>query len=118
MTGSHQRTPGRWWLRAEGHYAFILLPPGVLGEGILDLYPPPARNLPRSILFLINWVLVLAAVLALGFLVYGGFRYIASRGDEREIEAAKGTITSAVVGLVVIGVAAAIVNFVVGALLS
>ncbi len=69
-------------------------------------------GLPDLILGVINTVLILAAVAALGFIVYGGFMYITARGDDQAVEAAKGSITNAVIGLVVIGVAAAIVNFV------
>ena len=88
-----------------------------LGAGIVQGYAPPARDLPGTILGLINVVLVLVGVLALAFLVYGGFRYITSRGEESEVEAAKGIITNAVIGIVVIGIAAALVNFVIGAIL-
>lgn len=73
----------------------------------------PAAPLPILILGIVNTALIIAAVTALAFLVYGGFRYITSRGDEGDIEAAKNTIVYAVVGLVVLGVAAALVNFVI-----
>lgn len=88
-----------------------------LGSGIIEGYAPPARNLPETILGIINFVLVLVGVLALAYLVYGGFRYITSRGEEGEIEKAKAILTNAVIGIVVIGIAAALVNFVIGAIL-
>ena len=82
-------------------------------SGAANQVPLNAAPLPALLLGVINTALFLAAVLALGFLVWGGFKYIQSRGDEREIESAKGTIVSAIIGLVVIGIAAAIVNFVI-----
>jgi len=88
-----------------------------LGAGVVQGYAPPARDLPGTILGIINFVLVLVGVLALAYLVYGGFRYITSRGEESEVEAAKGMITNAVIGIVIIGIAAALVNFVIGAIL-
>ncbi len=88
-----------------------------LGGGVVQGYAPPARDLPQTILNVINFVLVLVGVLALAFLVYGGFRYIASRGEDDEVQAAKSIITNAVIGIVVIGIAAAVVNFVIGAVL-
>ncbi len=88
------------------------------GGGIVQGYAPPARDLPGTILGIINFVLILVGILALAFLVYGGFRYIASRGEDDEVEVAKNIITNAVIGIVVIGVAAALVNFVIGALLG
>lgn len=78
----------------------------------------PSTKLEYLILNIVNAVLVVSAVLALGFLVYGGFRYITSRGDDTQVESAKTTITYAIVGLIVIGVAAALVNFVVGVFLG
>lgn len=74
----------------------------------------PGEELGALIIRIINASLILVAVVALGFLVYGGFRYITSRGDEQEVQAAKQTITYAIIGIVVIGIAAAIVTFVVG----
>lgn len=88
------------------------------GQNVVQRYNPPARDLPATILNIINFVLVLVGILALAYLVYGGFRYIASRGDETALEEAKGIITNAVIGIVVIGVAAAVVNFVIQAVLT
>lgn len=76
----------------------------------------PAGSLPSLIARIVQSALLLVGVIALGFIVYGGFRYIMSRGDEREVETAKNTITYAVIGIIVIGLAYAIVTFVVGAL--
>jgi hypothetical protein len=45
-------------------------------------------------------------------IIYGGFRYVISRGDAAHIKAAKETILYAVVGVVVSIVAFAIVSFV------
>jgi hypothetical protein len=45
-------------------------------------------------------------------IIYGGFRYVISRGDASNIKAAKETILYAVVGVVVAIVAYAIVQFV------
>lgn len=88
------------------------------GGGIVQDYAPPARDLPGTILGVINFVLVIVGVLALALLVYGGFRYIASRGEDDEVQIAKNIITNAVIGIVVIGIAAALVNFVIDALLG
>jgi hypothetical protein len=90
---------------------------GDLGAGIVQGYAPPARNLPGTIIGIVNFVLIIVGVLALAFLVYGGFLYITSRGDETQVEAAKRVIFNAIIGIVVIGVAAALVNFVIDAVL-
>lgn len=87
------------------------------GQEVVGGYEGTQEPLPRVILNIINFVLILVGVLALAYLVYGGFRYITSRGDETAVEEAKGIITNAVIGIVVIGIAAAVVNFVIQAIL-
>lgn len=72
-------------------------------------------DLASVILQIINYVLAIVGVVALAYLIYGGFRYITSGGNEDTIEEAKKIIVNAVIGIVVIGVAAALVNFVVRA---
>ena len=78
--------------------------------------PGTARgDLASVILNIINYVLAIVGVVALAYLIYGGFRYITSGGSEDVIEDAKRIIINAVIGIVVIGVSAALVNFVVRA---
>lgn len=116
---SHLRTAARrgGLIALSALTPLITLAQDPLGGGVVQGYAPPARNLPQTILNVINFVLVLVGVLALAFLVYGGFRYIVSRGEDDEVQAAKSIITNAVIGIVVIGIAAAVVNFVIGAVL-
>ncbi len=58
------------------------------------------------------FVFTIAGVVALGFLIWGGFRYMLARGDPKAIEAAKSTITSAVIGLIIIISAVAIMTII------
>ncbi len=94
-----------------------LLPGVALAQGGLIGVPPPSGtaqgDLAQVILRIINYVLAIVGVVALAYLVYGGFMYITSAGNEDRVEAAKQIIINAVIGIVVIGVAAAIVNFVI-----
>lgn len=86
------------------------------GGGLAGVAPPTGTaqgDLPQVILRIINYVLAIVGVIALAYLVYGGFMYITSAGNEEKVEAAKTIIVNAVIGIVVIGVAAAIVNFVI-----
>lgn len=71
------------------------------------------NDLFTSVRNLINYGLIIAGLVAAAFIVYGGVRYIISRGDEDAAEEAKATILYAVIGLIVIGLAAALVNFIV-----
>jgi len=60
----------------------------------------------------INWGLYAAGSIAVIFLLVGGFQYIASRGNEEQMERAKKTITAAIIGIVIIVMAFAIVSIV------
>ncbi len=62
---------------------------------------------------MVNISLTFIALIAIIFIIIGGVRYIASQGDSKEVEQAKRTILYAVIGLIVIGLSAALVNFVV-----
>jgi hypothetical protein len=65
------------------------------------------------LLDLINFVLAIVGIIAVAVLIYGGFRYITSIGNEEAVAEAKKTLIYAIVGLVVIGLSAVLVNFVI-----
>lgn len=70
-------------------------------------------SLPEMIVTFVNYALILVAVLALAVIVYAGFLYITAHGESQQVEKAKGIIVYAVIGIVVIGIAAVVVNFVI-----
>lgn len=47
-------------------------------------------------------LMVLASVIALGFLIYGGIKWIMSEGDKTAVENARNTVIGAVIGLIVV----------------
>lgn len=55
----------------------------------------------------------LSGIVAVGFIVYSGYAYITSQGDKSRVETAKKTLQTAVVGLVITVMAAAIIGFIV-----
>lgn len=61
----------------------------------------------------VNVALGFVGILAVAALIYGGFMYISSLGDEGKAKTAKHIIFYAIIGLVVIGAAGLIVNVVV-----
>ncbi len=75
-----------------------------------------ASNLPHAkandITNIINIILGIMGALALLMLVIAGFRYTISQGDATKVADSKRMITYTLVGLVVIALAATIVNFV------
>lgn len=99
--------------------ALLLLPSSALAQ----LTPPSGGvgvpNTPLDVLIIqiINWILAIVALIAVIMLIYGGVRYIVSGGDDQQTTAAKNTILYAIVGLIVVGLSWAIVNFIVRAVL-
>lgn len=62
---------------------------------------------------ILRFILAIAFIVAVIFLVVGGFRYIVSQGNEEAVEKAKSTITSAIIGIVVIVLAWIILTIIV-----
>lgn len=63
---------------------------------------------------IITIAFVLAIVIALGFLVYGGIKWITSGGDKTAVEGARNTIVAAIVGLVIVFLSYFILNIILG----
>lgn len=57
-------------------------------------------------------VLIVAALIFFFMLVWGGVKYIMSGGDKAQTESARGQITAALIGLVIVFAAWAIINLV------
>lgn len=51
---------------------------------------------------LLPFIFGLGAMIALLFFLFGGIRYMLARGDPKQVDAARGTITSAIIGLLII----------------
>lgn len=72
----------------------ITLPGGLGGAGTVDL-PTLVRN---SLTILLS----VAILLAFFFIVFGGFKWMLSQGDKKQLDEAQKTITFAVIGLVLV----------------
>lgn len=70
------------------------------------------RDFGNLIKKIVDTFLYLAGAIAVFFLIWGGFKYIASRGNEEAIESAKKTVTGAIIGIIIIVMAFAIVAIV------
>ena len=77
-----------------------------------------AKNIPKNtnidVPSILNWVYAFAGLVAVGFIVYGAVNYALTQGDPGKIKQAGQTIAFAIIGLVVVLLAAAITNYVVG----
>lgn len=58
-----------------------------------------AETLPQ---FVVNGLFVVAAFLAVLYLMYGGVKWITSKGDKVQVEAARKHIVAAIIGLVIV----------------
>lgn len=62
---------------------------------------------------LLNVAYFLAGIVAVIVIIYGGVRYVTANGDPNNVKSAKNAIMYAVVGLVVVMMAAAMTQFVI-----
>jgi len=77
---------------------------------------PNDTSLSGFIMKIINIALTIAGLIAVLFLIIGGFRYITSAGNEETAEQAKKIITNAIIGVIVIILSFVIVRVISNAL--
>ncbi|MFC1789900.1 hypothetical protein ACFLZP_00230 [Patescibacteria group bacterium] len=87
-------------------------------EGGFNLTPPgqfgalAGVSLPAIVRSLLVLAMVLASLIAFGFLIFGGIIWITSGGDKQKTEQARNTITAALVGLLIVFASWAIIQLV------
>lgn len=74
------------------------------------------KDVWKIVLNVIEAAMMLAGYVAVGYVIWGGFKYVASDGDESRVAAGKKIITHALIGLFIVLGSVAIVNFVLGLL--
>src|SRR3989304_1383626 len=82
---------------------------GVIPEQLADVSEFSIIDIVRGI---IQFILVVAFVLAFIMLLIGGIRWITAGGDEKAVASARNMITAALIGLVVLLVAYALIKLV------
>jgi hypothetical protein len=60
------------------------------------------RSLGDLVSSAINLIFPIVGLAMLLYLIYGGFKYMTSRGDQKAVESAQSTITTAVIGFIVV----------------
>lgn len=63
-------------------------------------------------LAVIDSLLRVAGMVAVGFIIYGGFQYMTSSGEPDRTKKAKDTILNALIGLVITIIAASVVSYI------
>ncbi len=62
----------------------------------------------------INLIFILSVIVALLYLIWGGFKWLTSGGDKTAVQGAREHIVAAIVGLVIIFLSYFILNFIIG----
>lgn len=83
--------------------AQVLKLPGDSAENtVTGPLPSKFTNLASVVSNAIPFIFPIAGVLLLFYLVWGGFDYLTSMGDAKKAEAAKGKLTNAIIGFLII----------------
>ncbi|OGL88884.1 hypothetical protein A3H75_01975 [Candidatus Uhrbacteria bacterium RIFCSPLOWO2_02_FULL_51_9] len=69
-------------------------------------------NLPQVVGKMVGAGLSLLGLVFLGLMLFGGFRWMTARGEEKPVTQAKDTITNAIIGIAIVVGAYAITDFV------
>jgi hypothetical protein len=84
-----------------------------------NTWGPPSQpngvpnNLNSALINITNWILGFVALIAVLIIIWGGVQYLTAAGNEDTVATAKKTITWGIMGLVICGLAYAIVYVVV-----
>ncbi len=79
------------------------------GGALVPTEIAPINDIVQVIRNAIRFILLIAFVLAFIFLIIGGIRWITAGGDEKAVSSARGMITAALIGLVVVLVSYALI---------
>lgn len=77
------------------------------GNSLCNLQVDDHAVLIRNIINLLLWSAVMLAII---FVIYGGIKWVLSGGDKAKVDAARGTITFAIIGLTLSFLAFLIIN--------
>ena len=86
---------------ATSAFAQNVNPCGNIQSGFGRLCNLSANNLGSIVGAAVTFILIIAVLIALFFLIWGGIRWITSGGDKAKVESARGTIIAAIIGLVI-----------------
>ncbi len=95
---------------AQGAIDITTDQPGIIGQ-----LSGGQTGLRGIVLTIVNFFLTFLGLLAVIMVIYGGFLYVSSAGNEENVNKAKKILLYAVVGIVVIIVSFALVNTILGA---
>ena len=87
------------------------------GDEVIDGTGIAKGATPESTYYsVINYFLIIAGVVAVLSLIYGGILYIASAGETEKAEQGKKTITGAIIGIIIIVLSYSSYHYILGAI--
>jgi hypothetical protein len=98
---------------AAGASATVALAEVNVGSGTVKRVPVLDVNLSDLVSNIINVILIIAGVLAVIYLIWGGITYVTAGGDAEKAGKGRTAITNAIIGVVIIVTALAIYNAVI-----
>jgi hypothetical protein len=90
----------------------LAVPAAVFAQNIVPTELQGNTDIIQIVRAVIRFILLIAFVLAFIFLLIGGLRWITAGGDEKSVAGARGMITAALIGLVIVLLAFAIIKLV------
>lgn len=96
----------------------LLLPvaPIALAETVELQNPITPNDPPELLMGILNYVLGFLGVLAVAMIVYGGFTYMTSAGNEERVKSGRAILTYAIIGLLIVILSWVIVRVIITAL--
>lgn len=91
----------------------VILPAITLAAAPTTVTTTGATDFKATIEGLVSWAVGIAGLIAVVFIVVGGIMIITSGGEEEKTKKGKGYVTYGIIGLVVVIVAGALVNYVI-----
>jgi len=105
---------------------FFLIDPVLAQSTLIDVNDRPnalgsdafGGSLRQAIKTVIDFFLFFLGLIATAFVIYGGFLYVTSQGEDQKVETAKKIITFSAIGIIIILISYAVVNTVLGGVQS
>ena len=95
---------------------FVISTSNVFAAIVTNPNPNDIGDFRKLLVNIINWLLGLTGVAATAIIIVGGYRWIASQGNSEGIEQGKKIIIGGIIGLIMIILAAVLVNTIIGVL--
>jgi len=109
-----------WWVIQATHTSAARVGHLICNVRTWGMIPKPS-NVPgdfeQSIKNATDWILGFVGMIAVLMLIWGGINYLTSAGDEDKAKTGKKTISYALIGLVLAGIAYAVVNVIITVIL-